>query len=199
MAEPAVSEVAAHGQSVAAMRHDRKRGSSPSSLSCDSVRAAPASGCSVPWNMLNMMNQMAAALPKLPKSGAKVGPSTMARSCPSGSGPSTPEPDHRQNDEIDAGHGGGGEHGTRHVAVRIDGLADVAGGCLEGRSGKPDQIETGHDRGEIAEPAFEGRGQMIVEGLQSSSRRRRSSERAPRRRRATPTPWRWGWRGERPI
>ena len=90
LAEPAVSEVAVHGQSVALMRHDRKRGRSPSSLSCDSVRAAPASGCSVPWNMLNMMNQMAAALPKLPKSGAKVGPSTVARSRPSGSGPSTP-------------------------------------------------------------------------------------------------------------
>jgi hypothetical protein len=76
-----------------------------------------------------------------------------------------PEPDHRKNDEIHPCHGGGGEHGTRHVAVRINGLADVAGGCLEGRSGKPDQIETGHDRGEIAEPAFEGRSQMIVEGF----------------------------------
>ena len=54
------------------------------------VRAAPASGCIVPWNMLSMMNQIAAALPKLPSSGAKVGPSTVARSSPSFSGPSTP-------------------------------------------------------------------------------------------------------------
>ena len=38
------------------------------------MRAAPASGCIVPWNMLSMMNQIAAALPKLPSSGAKVGP-----------------------------------------------------------------------------------------------------------------------------
>ena len=90
MAAAAVKRVAAHGQSVALMRSDRKRGSSPSSASCDIVRAAPASGCSVPWNMLSMMNQMAAALPKLPSSGAKVGPSTVARSRPSGSGPSTP-------------------------------------------------------------------------------------------------------------
>ena len=37
-----------------------------------------------------MMNQMAAALPKLPSSGAKVGPSTMARSSPERLGPRTP-------------------------------------------------------------------------------------------------------------
>ena len=90
IAEPAVSVVAAHGQSVAFMRRDKKRGRSPSSASCDSVRAAPARGCSVPWNMLNMTNQMAAALPKLPSSGAKVGPSTVARSSPNDSGPRTP-------------------------------------------------------------------------------------------------------------
>ena len=157
MAMPAVSEVAAHGQSVAAMRHARKRGSSPSSLSCDSVRAAPASGCSVPWNMLNIMNQMAAALPKLPSSGAKVGPSTSARSLPELLGAEHAEPDDRQDDEIDARHGGAGEHGARHVAVGIDRLADVAGGGLEGRRGEADQIEAGHHRGQIAEPAFEGR------------------------------------------
>jgi len=48
MATVAVNDVAAHGQSVAFIRSERKRGSSPSSASCDMVRAAPASGCSVP-------------------------------------------------------------------------------------------------------------------------------------------------------
>ena len=85
----AVSSVAAHGQSVVE-RHARKRGNKPSSLNCDSVRAAPANGCIVPWNMFSMMNQIAAALPKLPRSGANVGPSTSARSLPSCSGPRTP-------------------------------------------------------------------------------------------------------------
>jgi hypothetical protein len=86
----AVSAVAAHGQSVALRRKDRKRGRSPSSASCDSVRDAPAKGCSVPWNMLNTMNQIAAPLPKLPSTGAKVGPRTVARFSPSASGPRTP-------------------------------------------------------------------------------------------------------------
>ena len=44
----------------------------------------------MPWHIFSMMNQIAAALPKLPGSGAKVGPSTVARSRPRGSGPSTP-------------------------------------------------------------------------------------------------------------
>ena len=43
----AVRSVAAHGQSVLE-RHARKRGNSPSSLNCDSVRAAPAKDCIVP-------------------------------------------------------------------------------------------------------------------------------------------------------
>jgi hypothetical protein len=43
----AVRTVAAHGQSVRE-RQARKRGSNPSSLSCESVRAAPANGCMVP-------------------------------------------------------------------------------------------------------------------------------------------------------
>ena len=52
--------------------------------------AAPASGCSVPWNMLNMMNPMAAALAPLPRI-AKVGPSwSMSGSVPSFPGPRTP-------------------------------------------------------------------------------------------------------------
>ena len=44
-------------------RRSNMRGSSPSTASCEIVRAAPASGCNVPWNMLSMMNQTAAALP----------------------------------------------------------------------------------------------------------------------------------------
>ena len=45
------------------------------------------------------------------------------------------------------------------------GLADVAGGGLEGGRGEADQIEAGHDRGQLAEDALERRGQMVVEGL----------------------------------
>ncbi len=60
------------------------------------VRAAPASGCMVPWNMLSMMNQIAAALPKLPSNGAKVGPSTVARSVAELLGAENAQPDDRQ-------------------------------------------------------------------------------------------------------
>jgi hypothetical protein len=69
IAMAAVSRVAAQGQSFAD-RSPRNRGSTPSSLSCDSVREAPASGWSVPWNMLNIMKPIATALPALPNSGA---------------------------------------------------------------------------------------------------------------------------------
>ncbi len=86
---PAVATVATHGASLRS-RQPKIRGSNPSSASCDNVRAAPARGCSVPWNMLNIMNQIAAALAKEPSSGAKVGPSSSARSRPSAAGPSTP-------------------------------------------------------------------------------------------------------------
>ena len=89
MENPAVSSVAIHGASVRD-RQPRNSGTSPSSASCESVRAAPASGCKVPWNMLNIMNQMAADLARFPSTGANVGPSTSIRSFPSASGPSTP-------------------------------------------------------------------------------------------------------------
>jgi hypothetical protein len=102
----AVSAVAAHGQSVALRRKDRKRGRSPSSASCDSVRDAPAKGCSVPWNMLNTMNQIAAPLPKLPSTGAKVGPRTGSEVQSQRLGTEDAEPNNWQDDEIDAGHRG---------------------------------------------------------------------------------------------
>jgi len=113
------------------------------------------------------MNQMAAALPKLPRSGAKVGAKHRGEVVSERLRTKHAEPNHRESNEIHPRHGGGGEHGARQVAVRINRLADVAGGRVEGRSGKPDQVKTGHDRSEFAEPAFEGRRQMIVEGLRS--------------------------------
>ena len=85
----AVSTVATQGASVRE-RSARMRGSSPSSESWERARAAPANGCKVPENMLSTMNQMAAALPASPNNGAKVGPSTNARSLPSGSDPNVP-------------------------------------------------------------------------------------------------------------
>ena len=118
-----------------------RRGSSPSSASCISVRDAPASGCSVPWNMFNIMNPIAAARAALPNSGAKVGPSTWARSCCSVSGPEHPQPDDGQEHEVHGGHGAAGQHGSRHVALRVDRLADVAGRRLEGRRREADQVQ----------------------------------------------------------
>src|SRR5438270_237061 len=76
-AMPAVSMLATQGASVRA-RRDSTFGSSPSSESWDSVRAAPVNGVSVPWNMLRTMNQIAAALAALPSTGANVGPSAWA-------------------------------------------------------------------------------------------------------------------------
>ncbi len=75
------------------------------------------------------------------------------------------EPNQRKHDEIDAGHGRRGEHRARHVLVGVHGLADMAGGGLEGRGREADQIEAGHHRGEVAEPALERRRQVEVEGL----------------------------------
>src|SRR3954447_25510593 len=89
MAMPVVRQVDTQGTSVRDLFMSA-RGSSPSSASCEIVRAAPASGCNVPWNMLSIMNQIAAALAKLPNTGANVGPSTSIKSLPIGSGPSTP-------------------------------------------------------------------------------------------------------------
>ena len=89
MAMPAVSSVATQGTSVRE-RSASMRGSRPSSASCIRVRDAPASGCSVPWNMLNIMNQIAAALAVLPNSGAKVGPRSWPGRPAAASGPKTP-------------------------------------------------------------------------------------------------------------
>ena len=44
----------------------------------------------VPWNIFSIMNQIAAALAALPKSGANVGPRVCARSPPRASEPSVP-------------------------------------------------------------------------------------------------------------
>ena len=41
----------------------------------------------------------------------------------------------------------------------------MAGGGLEGGRGEADQIEPGHHRGQVAEPALERRRQVVVEGL----------------------------------
>jgi hypothetical protein len=54
------------------------------------VREAPASGCSVPWNMLRTMNQIAAAFAEPPSSGAKVGPSARMSSPSMGWEPRAP-------------------------------------------------------------------------------------------------------------
>jgi hypothetical protein len=89
VATPAVSTVATHGTSYRERRASI-RGSRPSSDSCDSVREAPASGCSVPWNMLSTMNQIAAAFAAPPRSGANVGPSVRISSPSIGFAPSAP-------------------------------------------------------------------------------------------------------------
>ena len=89
MAMPAVQSVATHGASLR-KRRAKTAGNKPSSASCARVRAAPASGCTVPWNILSIMNQMAAALAPAPNRGAKVGPSTSAKSWPRVSAPKVP-------------------------------------------------------------------------------------------------------------
>jgi hypothetical protein len=89
MARPAVSRVGIQGTSRR-VRLAQERGSSPSSESWASVREAPASGCSVPMNMLLMRNQMAAALAPPASRGAKVGPRVRMSSPPMASGPTEP-------------------------------------------------------------------------------------------------------------
>ena len=115
----AVSSDATQGASVRD-RRARIRGSSPSSDSCDSVRAAPVSGVSVPWNMLKTMNQMAAALAALPNSGANVGPSTWASTDASPLPPIVPAPS-------TPSHTTGS---TRKYRVAIEALAYIARGTF---------------------------------------------------------------------
>ena len=64
-----------------------------------------------------------------------------------------------QDDEVDARHRRAGQHRARHVAVGIDRLAHMTGCGLERRRGKADQIDAGHHRRQIAEPAGKGRRQ----------------------------------------
>src|SRR5437762_5825825 len=115
----AVSTEATQGASVRD-RRARIRGSSPSSDSCDSVRAAPVSGVSVPWNMLKTMNQMAAAWAALPNSGATVGPSTSASTDASPLPPIVPAPS-------TPSHTTGS---TRKYSVAIEALAYIARGTF---------------------------------------------------------------------
>jgi len=89
IAAAAVTTVATQGVSLCE-RRARNLGNTASSASCDNVREAPASGCSVPWNILNVMKPTAIAFASEPTSGANVGPSSSARSRPSASGPRTP-------------------------------------------------------------------------------------------------------------
>jgi hypothetical protein len=89
IARPAVSSVAIHGVSWR-LRFAHERGSRPSSESWDSVREAPASGCSVPMNMFAIRNQMAAALAPPASSGANVGPSVVINWPPIAAGPTEP-------------------------------------------------------------------------------------------------------------
>ena len=89
MARPAVSRVGIHGTSRR-LRLAHERGRRPSSDNWESVRDAPASGWSVPMNMLAIKNQIAAALAAPASSGAKVGPVLRMSSPPIAAGPMEP-------------------------------------------------------------------------------------------------------------
>ena len=77
----------------------------------------------------------------------------------------------------------------------IDRLADVAGGGLERRRGEADQVEAGHHRRQIAEPAGEGRCQVKVDRLPPVDVAAQDRERARKGTRAAPRRWRSGSRG----
>ena len=56
-----------------------------------------------------------------------------------------------------------------HMAIgvverRAPHLADVAGGRLEGGGGEPDQVQAGHDAGQVPEGAAEGGHEVEVDG-----------------------------------
>ena len=89
MANAAVRIVATQGASYR-LRRASIRGKRPSSAIWDSVRTGPANAVMMFWSILNTMNQMAHARAPLPTSGAKVGPSTWARSPASALGPRAP-------------------------------------------------------------------------------------------------------------
>ncbi len=100
------------------------------------------------------MNQIAAALPKLPSSGANVGPSTKRQILAKLPRTENAEPHDRQNNKVDARHGAALASIARGtIAIGVDHLADVTGCRFERRRGKADQIETRHHRRDVAEPA----------------------------------------------
>ena len=72
--------------------------------------------------------------------------------------PERAQPDDRQNDKIQRRHSGAGKHCARHVPVRVDHFADVTGRLLKRRRGKADQIEPGHDAGDLAKPTLKWHG-----------------------------------------
>ena len=71
------------------------------------------------------------------------------------------QPDDGEHHEVQGGDGRRRVHGAGHVALGVDGLADVAGGRLEGRGGEPDEVEARHGARHRAERA--GEGQLEVE------------------------------------
>ena len=91
IANRAVSSVATQGQSVGSDAPNTAASRPSSDKLGQRARGAGQAAAGVPWNMLNIMNQMAAALPKLPNSGANVGPRRHGEvAVPSGSGPRMP-------------------------------------------------------------------------------------------------------------
>ena len=100
---PAVSSVATQGASVR-VRRARLRGSRPSSESCESVRDAPASGCSVPWNMFSTMNQIAAARAKPPNKRSECRAERLHQLALDRLRAKDAQPDERKHDEVERGH-----------------------------------------------------------------------------------------------
>jgi hypothetical protein len=74
------------------------------------------------------------------KCGAKLGGKVFSE----GAGSKRTQPDDRNDDEVNSRHAGTRKHGPGDVAVRIDGLANVAGRGLKGWSRKSDEVESGH-------------------------------------------------------
>ena len=137
-------------------------------------------------NMLAIRNQIAAALAPPASSGANVGPRVRHQLAAHRGGADGAEPHQRQHDEEQPGHPAAGEDGTRDVARRILGLADVARRGLEGGRGEADEVQAGHRGGDGSEEPVEGRVQMEGHGLlvvdrPGEDRHDRGQEREPRR------------------
>ena len=162
MAKAAVSRVDAHGASVLRRRDQKTRRKTVLGKLGECSRGA---GQRLQGSVEHVENQEAddGRLGEAPENGRQRRRENVAEIAAQRLRPQRAQPDDRERHEIERRHKRADQHGARHVALRVERLADVAGRRLEGRSAEADEVETRHRRGQGAEPTGKRHGQMKID------------------------------------